>query len=186
MLFAAIRQLEFDPIGAIITFITFVLALVISISIHEFSHALVATQLGDPTPKMQGRLSLNPLAHLDPIGSLMILLAGFGWGKPVQVQPGRLRTDPRSGMAAVSLAGPLSNIVLAALLAIPFRLGVFPSTGAGFSLFSGELNAILPFFLGAMLFLNLVLAVFNLIPLAPLDGFKVALGIKISPYQKTT
>jgi Zn-dependent protease len=177
MLFAIINQLAIDPAAAITTFFTFVLALVVSISVHEFSHALVATRLGDPTPTMQGRLTLNPMAHLDPIGTLMILLAGFGWGKPVQVSPSRLRTDPRAGMAVVSLAGPLSNIIAASLIAIPFRLDVFPSFWVGFNRFNGNIDSLPAFVLGTTLFLNLILAVFNLIPVSPLDGFKVALGI---------
>lgn len=100
MLFSVLSQIQSNPVGAIITLLTFVFALLVAISFHEFSHALVATRLGDGTPRRMGRLSLHPLAHLDPMGTAMILLAGFGWGKPVEVQASNLRTGPRPGMAA--------------------------------------------------------------------------------------
>lgn len=109
MLFESFSQIQFDPFRGIVTFATFSLALVLAITVHEFSHALIATRLGDPTSKRLGRLSLNPRAHLDPVGSMMIILAGFGWGKPVPVNPDYLRTGARSGMAVVSLAGPISK-----------------------------------------------------------------------------
>ena len=126
---------------------------------HEFSHALSANLLGDDTPRLLGRLTLNPLAHLDPIGTLMILLIRFGWGKPVPINPMNFH-NPLRDSALVSLAGPLSNILLATLLAIPLRLGF------NFGLY------LLPF-----IFINLALAVFNLLPIHPLDGFKIVGGI---------
>lgn len=131
----------------------------------------MANELGDPTGKRQGRLTLNPLAHLDPIGSLMIIFAGFGWGKPVPVNPYMLRTDPTVGMALVSLAGPLSNILTALVFALPLRLAVLPmGFGSQFIPSVGNLFT-------TIVLINLLLAVFNLIPLAPLDGYKVALAV---------
>lgn len=154
------------------------LSLLVAITVHEFSHALVANALGDSTAKRLGRLTLNPMAHLDPMGSAMILMVGFGWGKPVPVNPRFLNGGERSGMAIVSSAGPLSNIVTAMLLSIPIRVGLvewrepFRS-----SLFRGGVEGIIGDLLGYIIFFNVLLAVFNLIPIAPLDGFKVAWGV---------
>lgn len=177
MLFASFSQLQIDPFRGIVTFATFCFALVLAITIHEFSHALVATSLGDPTSKRLGRLSLNPRAHLDPVGTMMIIFAGFGWGKPVPVNPAYLRTGARAGMAAVSLAGPISNVALASAVALFIKAGVVNTAFVGFSLFRGEPEDVLGYIVGAVVFWNLLLAAFNLIPIAPLDGFKVALGI---------
>jgi Zn-dependent protease len=149
--------------------IFYVLALVVSLSIHEFSHAWSAYELGDPTARNEGRLTLNPIKHLDPVGALMILFMAFagwglGWGKPVPVNPRNLRTNPRVGMALTAAAGPFSNLVLATLFAIPLRLG-WVEFGLAWS------------FLIAMVITNISLAIFNLIPLPPLDGFSVVQGI---------
>jgi len=153
-------------------FISTLIALVISITVHEFAHAWAANELGDRTAAYLGRLTLNPLAHLDAIGSLMILVAGFGWGRPVPVNPYHLRQGPKTGMALVSAAGPLSNIVMAALFAIPFRLGLL-----GWSSFRTSIIVPSPAdILLTLVGLNVALAVFNLIPISPLDGFKVAVG----------
>jgi Zn-dependent protease len=147
----------------------YLLALVVSISIHEFSHAWSAYELGDPTARNMGRLTLNPIKHFDPLGALMILFMSFagwgiGWGKPVPVNPYNLRTNPRVGMGLTAAAGPFSNLVLATLFAIPLRLGwVESGLALGFLL--------------AMVITNLTLAIFNLIPLPPLDGFNVAQGL---------
>ena len=142
--------------------------LFLAIPIHEWAHAWSAYQLGDDTASMRGRMTLNPLAHLDPIGSLLLLFSGFGWGKPVPVNPYRMRTNPRAGMAISSAAGPFSNFVLAMLLAIPFRLGWVGWYTGGFSI-------------GSLLFIaiqiNLGLMLFNLIPIYPLDGEKILMGL---------
>lgn len=144
-----------------------ILTLIIAFTIHEYSHALVATYYGDETPRNAGRLTLNPLAHLDVIGSLLLLIAGFGWAKPVPINPLVLKQRSRFATMWVSLAGPLSNLCMAILAAIPIRLGLVARIPSG---------AILPslyVFLINFLGINLLLMLFNLIPLAPLDGEKV-------------
>jgi len=152
-------------------------ALVISISIHEFAHALVADKLGDPTAKYLGRLTLKPKAHLDPVGTLMLLIAGFGWGKPVPFNPENLK-NPRRDSALISLAGPVSNFLLATALALVLK--IFP------------FFTLLHLFLYFVILYNLLLGFFNLIPVHPLDGFKIVNGflpyhlsmqwIQLAPY----
>ena len=154
------------------TLISRLIILVIAFTIHEFAHAITATYFGDDTPRINGRLTLNPLSHLDPMGSLLLLVAGFGWAKPVPVNPYALQRRSSSAMMWVSLAGPLSNLLMAVVAAIPFRLGWV-------NLYSnlGSSPRILPTasqFLTEFIFINLLLMLFNLIPLAPLDGEKVA------------
>ena len=153
------------------------MSLVIAITVHEFSHAYVSTSLGDRTARALGRLSLNPIRHLDPFGSVLILLAGFGWGKPVPVNPSYLRIGQRLGMAMVSLAGPLSNIITAAAFGIALRAGVAGLAGPESMVAGFRSTELIEFALVSLVRWNLVLAVFNLIPIAPLDGFKVALGV---------
>ncbi len=167
MLFRILDQLSSDPVGAIINLTSFAVALIVGITVHEFSHALAATRLGDYTAQRLGRLTLNPRAHLDPLGTILIFVAGFGWGKPTPVTPQNLSIGPRAGMSIVSLAGPISNVIVAIIVALPVRFGME-------SIFlSGYLGA----FVIALVTWNLVLAVFNFIPVAPLDGFKIVLGI---------
>lgn len=148
-----------------------VVVLLIAFPIHEFAHAWSATQFGDPTPAQNGRLTLNPLAHLDLMGSLLLLVAGFGWAKPVPVNPYLLRRRSPAALMWVSLAGPMSNFLLALLGAIPFRLGLVSATNA-YS--AGKLLPSLDMVLFYFVILNLVLMLFNLIPIAPLDGDKIA------------
>ncbi|MBI1863650.1 site-2 protease family protein [Candidatus Woesebacteria bacterium] len=151
-----------DPI----IFLVSVVALLVAITVHEFAHAFAADRLGDPTPRLQGRLTLNPLAHLDPIGTLMLLIVRFGWGKPVQFDPYNLK-NPKKDAAIISLAGPASNLILATILAIIVRLAQSP-----FSPFILLSNLLTP-----LIFLNVALAVFNLIPIHPLDGGKILVGL---------
>ena len=136
----------------------FLFGLVIAITIHEFAHAATADRLGDPTPRSQGRLTLNPLAHLDPVGTIMLLLFRFGWGKPVVFDPYNL-AHPRRDTGIISFAGPISNLLLASLLSLGLRFLPLPL-------------ALQPL-LYITIFLNLTLAVFNLVPVYPLDGEKI-------------
>lgn len=145
------------------------ITLVIAFTIHEYAHAWTADQLGDDTPRLNGRLTLNPLAHLDPIGSLMLLIAGFGWAKPVPVNPYALRRRTPAGMMIVAAAGPFSNLLLAILAALPIRMGLLSWTANPSPLTQFGLT-----FLSLFIWINLVLLFFNLIPIYPLDGEKVA------------
>ncbi len=157
-----------------------VATLFIALPLHELAHAWTAVQLGDDSPRSMGRLTLNPLAHLDPLGSLMMVVAGFGWAKPVMVQPYRLRYGPRLGMMLVAVAGPFTNFVLALLAAIPFRLGLLQPTGSNAHPFLPSLE----FFLTTFLILNLYLMLFNLIPIGPLDGLKVLRGLAPPEWER--
>ncbi len=174
MLFNLFDQIMANPFEGLVSFGGFTAALLVAFTIHEFSHALAATRLGDPTPKSLGRLSLSPLAHLDPLGVGLILLAGFGWAKPVPVNPANMRIGPRNGMAVVALAGPISNIATAAIFAIPINAGIGDAGDFG-RVFVG--GSVVGYFLVSGVFWNLLLASFNLVPLVPLDGFSVALGV---------
>lgn len=154
-----------DPLAMIF----FAVALITALTVHEFSHAYVANYLGDDTARLQGRISLNPLRHLDPAGTLMIVIAsitgiGIGWGKPVPVNPYRLRMDPRAGMAVVAAAGPISNIIQAAIGSVLLRSGIFSSS-------------VISNLIVILIVVNVSLAVFNMLPISPLDGFRVLVGI---------
>lgn len=135
------------------------LVLVVALSLHEFGHAAAATLQGDSTARIAGRLTLDPRAHIDPIGAVAMVLVGFGWGKPVPFSPQALRSK-RFGSALVALAGPGMNVVLAFLAAAVLRF-VVTSSGTFRN------------FLGLLLFLNVLLAVFNLLPIPPLDGSRI-------------
>jgi Zn-dependent protease len=159
------------------------LALVVGIGFHEFCHAFMADSLGDPLPARQGRVTLNPLAHLDPAGTVMMLFVGFGWRKPVQWSGQSLRVSPKMAMLMISAAGPLSNFVAAGLLGLPIKLGWVPFinpfdfTPFGLGITVGEPDEYVGLFLTASVLLNVVLGVFNLLPIHPLDGFKVVAGL---------
>lgn len=150
----------------IILFIATAVSLILAIGLHEFAHAFTADRFGDPTPRLQGRVTLNPIKHLDPLGTLMIVLVGFGWGKPVQFDPFNLQ-NPRKEAAIISIAGPLTNLGLALIASAIFYGAVA----------IGVDSSILYIFLSIFIQLNIVLCFFNLIPVHPLDGFKIVGGI---------
>jgi len=138
--------------------------LLFALVFHEFSHAWVANKLGDPTARYAGRLTLNPMAHLDPIGGLMILFVGFGWAKPVPVDI-RYLSNPRVDMMKIALAGPASNLILAFIGGTILRSGFVNGTMAMMIMFFTQIN--------------IMLAVFNMIPIAPLDGSQIFSGLLI-------
>jgi Zn-dependent protease len=150
--------------------------LLIAFPIHELAHALTANYFGDDTPRMNGRLTLNPIAHLDPIGSLLLLVTWFGWAKPVPVNPYTLQRRSPAAMMWVSLAGPFSNFLMAIVAAIPFRLGLVSPLEAQLAMSTGSSHFLptFPQILWIFIYLNLLLMLFNLIPIAPLDGEKIA------------
>lgn len=166
---------RFDTPGGVTAYLEQTLpgliALVLAITVHEFSHGLVATWFGDPTPRLAGRLTLNPIRHLDPIGSLMILIgAPIGWGRPMPINPAAMR-QPGLGWALSSLAGPVSNVLAATVVVALLKF-------VGTSAESTVLVAIEAFIL-----LNVRLAVFNLLPVPPLDGFGFLMGLAPRPIK---
>lgn len=148
-----------------IAFLLIFAALVVAITVHEFAHAYAADRLGDPTPRLMGRLTLNPLKHLDPFGTLFLVFVNFGWGKPVQFDPYNLK-NVRRDSAIISFAGPFSNLLLASLISILVRIA--DETGS-----LGSFSLIAPLFIR----FNVILAIFNLIPIHPLDGGKILVGL---------
>jgi len=189
LIFAYLDLLRGSPQAFLVVVGAVVTALLVGITFHEFSHAFAADSLGDPTPRYRGRLTLNPLAHLDPTGTMLLFVAGFGWGKPVPVNPNLMRsTSPKTGMAMVAAAGPISNLVVAGMAALPIKLGLVdwhtPFFAWGQS--SDYVKQVvapwgasdyLGLYLGSIIIFGIILALFNLVPLWPLDGFSVAVGI---------
>ncbi len=164
--------LIFDFFNAPIVVILYIGCIVIALSVHEFAHAKMADMLGDPTPRLRGRLTLDPRAHLDLWGSILFLFAGFGWGKPVPFDIYNLK-DPRKDTMKIALAGPLSNIMLAIAASIVYKL---------LYLLVPSAPDIIGTIARVFIQLNVTLALFNLIPIEPLDGFKVVGGL-LSPEQ---
>ena len=151
-----------DPVSMVL----FIVALVLAVTFHEFAHAFVANQLGDSTARLLGRVSLNPIRHLDLFGSLAFLFVGFGWGKPVPVNPYNMRNiNPMIGYALSALAGPTSNVLFAFLVTIPFRLDAAPLN---------DLDPLALQFVQSLIVVNISLAAFNFLPIPPLDGFSLA------------
>lgn len=161
-----------DVLGATVILAGYAIAIVLGISLHEFAHAWVAYRLGDLTPLRDGRVTINPLAHFDVFGTLLIVLVGFGYGKPVLVNPYNFRMDRRWGMGLVAVAGPITNIIIAIVfgLTLRFLYGILERAP------SMELVIVTTIF-EIIVRLNLVLAVFNMIPFPPLDGSKVLLAL---------
>jgi Zn-dependent protease len=170
LVYAFITGSLFAPVRDPIQFLAFAIAIVLGITVHEFMHAYVAHRLGDDTARLLGRLSLNPMAHLDPFGTLLLVLAGFGYGKPVPFNESRLRTA--LGVTMVAVAGPLANFALAALFALPLRFGSADVFG---DIYVQILNYVV--------FMNCILAIFNLIPIPPLDGSNIVYGL-LPPRQQ--
>ncbi len=185
MIFRYLTILTSAPNVFVIILAAFTVAMLTGLAFHEFSHALVADELGDRTPRSFGRLTLNPMAHLDPVGSLLIFFIGFGWAKPVPVNPYNT-SNPKRSMALIAAAGPVSNLVMAGIASIPIKLGLVPFlhpflATPEISFFverwSHSPTDLIGLFLGTIVLLNVLLAVFNFIPLAPLDGFRAAVGL---------
>ena len=151
-------------------------AILIAITFHEFAHAFAADRLGDDTPRRQGRLTLNPLAHIDPVGFVLLIVAGFGWGKPVQINPVKFKRNisMNKGEVIVSIAGPLMNFVLAIIstifMALVFKFNWFSNVDV-------KAYWLIILFILELILINVGLGVFNLIPLPPLDGSKIISGI---------
>ncbi len=143
-------------------FLIWAIGLILAISVHEYAHARFADQLGDPTPRSQGRLTLDPRAHLDPLGTIALLFLGFGWGRPVQFDPYNLR-NPRRDSALIAIAGPISNLLFALVLSLIMRL--IPPLSILYSVFP------------ILIIMNISLAIFNLVPIFPLDGEKILGGL---------
>ena len=158
--------------GALFGLLLSVPGVLIAITFHEFAHGFVAYKLGDNTAKNQGRLTLNPLAHLDPIGSLMLLFAGFGWGKPVQVNPRNYtrKISMEKADAIVSAAGPIMNLLLAIIFTVIYAL-IYKFAGVEF--ISSTVGYVIMLLISATVTINVGLGIFNLIPLPPLDGSKI-------------
>lgn len=151
------------------------IALLAGVAIHEFAHAWTADRLGDPTPRLDGRLTLNPLAHLDLVGTLLLLIAHFGWGKPVRFDPYNLK-NPRRDAALISLAGATANMLLAGMCAAILRILPVIFIPSSIALLN-TLDSMVTGLLQAIIVMNVSLGVFNLIPIHPLDGFKVVEGL---------
>jgi Zn-dependent protease len=159
-----LAELFSNPLGGIF----FLVSIVIAVSVHEYSHAKSADMLGDPTPAAQGRVTLDPRAHLDPFGSILFLLTGFGWGKPVPFDPYNLE-NPKRDAALIALAGPGSNYIMA--LGSSLLLYAITFLDQSTPILIGQA------FLLTFLWINVVLGTFNLLPFAPLDGFKIVGGL---------
>lgn len=166
LLFHLINLLLYNPIEFLITIAILIVPLFLSITFHEFAHGYVAYKFGDPTPKLQGRLTLNPFAHLDPLGTLMLFIIGIGWAKPVMLNP--LNYPSKTKQMLVALAGPASNV----LLALTFGF-IYVFLQSAYSGETSEVFATIMMSISIIIRINLILAIFNLLPIPPLDGSRV-------------
>ncbi len=156
-----------DGLSLIVTFFSRLFVIFCTMPVHEYAHALIATKLGDQTPRLSGRLTLNPMAHISPLGAIMIFLCGFGYAKPVNVNP-RNFNDPKKGMALTAIAGPVSNLIMGFVCILLANL---------FTKILGNMTSLLPYAVYYFLYfagvVNVNLAVFNLLPIPPLDGSRI-------------
>jgi Zn-dependent protease len=183
LIFVFFDLLKIDFFAAVVLSGALVSALMAGLSFHEFSHAFVADRLGDGLPRRMGRVTLNPLAHLDPAGTVLLFIVGFGWGKPVPVNP-NATANPKASLAITAGAGPISNFAVAAIAGLPLKLDIVPwlppfNVSVINSLIRGgwETDQYIGLYLSSIVLISIILGVFNLIPIAPLDGFKVAVGL---------
>ena len=196
-LISAIASGDNARIGTtLVVFLFYLIAILLSLSVHEAAHGFVAYKCGDPTAKNLGRITLNPLKHMDPFGFLCMMIAGFGWAKPVPVNSRNLN-KPRRDMALVSIAGPISNILLSVLFVAILRISYVPINEAmikyylASNTFAYTLLVCAEQFISIMITMNITLAIFNLLPIPPLDGSKLMYMLlppkvyfKIAPYEK--
>ncbi len=166
-----------------------VIGLVIGFTLHEFAHAWSAHRLGDNTAYYQGRLTLDPRAHIEPMGLFMALIAGFGWAKPVPVNPRAFYPNERRGLMIVSLAGPIMNLIIAAIVSLMIHLMLAAGmieTGAFGGLYAQSRSAeFLYRIIETVIIFNLIMFLFNLLPFSPLDGYKIAIGLLPPQYAAT-
>ena len=186
MIFRYIALLTEEPLALLILLAAFAASLLVGLVLHETAHAWVADRLGDPTPRRAGRLTLNPMRHLDPLGSALIFFVGFGWARPVPVDPSLAGGNVKRNMALIAFAGPATNLAVAGIAGLPIKLGLLPfhqpfvPTGwaaRSSAIWTESPQDLLGLFFGTVVLLNVILAIFNLLPLAPLDGFRVAAGL---------
>lgn len=167
---SAFRHGDFaDPMDWLMSEMMMLPGIIIGLAFHEFAHAKVAYKLGDPTPKMQGRVSINPLAHIDWVGFASLIFVGFGWGRPVEINPANFKNRRRDELL-VSLAGVVMNLIIAVIFAFVAKILL---AVLGYSFISGTFGNILWTMVIDIVIINLALMIFNLIPCPPLDGFSV-------------